>query len=71
METQVNHPVTLRWDIMPNGGLWNEICAWTVEHFGLPGHRYRTEVTEEKMTWYFNCEKDQLMFIIAWGDHGR
>ena len=71
MATKTDYPVTLFWEIMPNSGRWDEICAWTIEHLGLPGHRYHTKITEDEMTWYFEDERDQLMFIVAWGNHER
>ena len=49
---------------------WNEVCAWGVEHMGLPGDRYCTEITEEYMIWNFMDRKDQLLFSVAWGNDG-
>lgn len=40
---------------------WNEITASIVEHFGLPGHRYNTSVTENYMDFYFKTEQDATM----------
>jgi len=62
------YPVTLDWTRRPSMEAWNEINAWTIEHFGLPGIRYRTEVSTERMTWYFETEQDKLLFVVAWGD---
>ena len=47
---------------------WNEICANIVEHFGLPGSRYTTEVSAEEMVFFFNNEKDALMCQIMISD---
>ena len=44
------------------------MCAWAIEHFGLPGNRYRTHATEHLMEWMFNNVEDQLFFILAWGN---
>jgi hypothetical protein len=66
--TEFSHAVTLDWAKRPSTEAWNEICAWTIEHFGLPGHRYQTEVGTEKMTWYFQNQQDQMIMTIAWGD---
>lgn len=65
------HPVTLDWARRPSMEKWNEITAWTIEYFGLPGIRYQTEVSTERMTWYFRDEQDKLMMILAWGDDHR
>ncbi len=43
---------------------WNHTCANIIEVFGLPGHKYRTEVSAEAMIFYFNNEKDAFMCQI-------
>jgi hypothetical protein len=62
------YPVTLMWDTNPSMEHWNEICAWTVEHFGLPGNQYQAEISTEYMTWFFTNSQDQLIFSLAWGN---
>jgi len=62
------YPITLDWARRPSMERWNEICAWTIEHFGLPGIRYQTEVDTASMTWYFQDRKDQLVMTVAWGN---
>jgi hypothetical protein len=66
------YPATLDWARRPNDAQWDEICAWTIKHFGLPGIRYVTEISAERMTWYFETEQDRLLFTLAWGNdnHG-
>jgi len=44
-----------------NNVWWNETCARIVDHFGLPGDRYRTEVSTESMKFIFNNEKGAFM----------
>jgi len=66
--SQYPYPVTLDWAKRPTMETWNEICAWTIEHFGLPGIRYQTEVSTERMTWYFQDAQDQLIMTVAWGN---
>ena len=68
IDSEFCYPVTLDWAQRPSMEKWNEICAWTIEHFGLPGIRYQTEVGTERMTWYFQDEQDRLVMIIAWGN---
>jgi hypothetical protein len=46
------------------------MCAWAIEHFGLPGNRFITHATEDYMEWMFNSIEDQLFFILAWGHDG-
>ena len=56
------------WENNPYMEHWNEVCAWTVEHMGLPGDRYRTEITKDYMIWYFIQPEDQLVMTLAWGN---
>lgn len=48
--------------------LWNEITASIVEHFGLPGDKYTTELTEDYMNFNFNDDRDGLMCKILVSD---
>ena len=36
-----------------NNEKWNNVCAWAVEHFGLPGDRYTSHPTEDNMKFIF------------------
>jgi hypothetical protein len=47
---------------------WNETCARIIEHFGLPGGRYVTEVNPECMYFDFGNEKDALMCRLLISD---
>jgi hypothetical protein len=40
---------------------WNDTCASVLEHFGLPGDRYITEVSTDYMKFHFKNEHDALM----------
>ena len=63
----INYPYVTRitWSRVPK---WNEMCAWAIEHFGLPGNRYITHATEDYMEWMFDSIEDQLFFTLAWGN---
>ena len=43
---------------------WNDVCAWTVERFGLPGDRFQSHANVEFMDFVFKSNKDALMFAI-------
>jgi hypothetical protein len=44
---------------------WNDICADIMDVFGLPGGRYTSHPSENKMDFYFKSEKDlQLCKIL-------
>ena len=47
---------------------WNETCASVIEHFGLPGDRFTTEVSTECMKFHFKTEHDALMCKILISD---
>lgn len=47
-----------------NNSWWNEICARIIEHFGLPGNRYTTEVSSMEMKFLFRDDRDALLCKI-------
>lgn len=54
--------VLVRWQKKnSNSFYWNELCARIVDHFGLPGGRYTTAVTEDEMRFQFKDSKDALI----------
>ena len=59
--------VTLDWrkhrDSIP---IWNEICAWTIETFGLPGGKFTWHPTEDYMIFDFIDERDAIHFSLRW-----
>ena len=60
--------ITLNWtkgrDSVP---IWNEICEWCIEQFGLPGNRFIWHPTEDYMEFLFYDEKDAVHFELRWG----
>ena len=49
-----------------NNTLWNEVCAWAVEKFGLPGGRFTTTVNVNYMEFIFIDSRDALMMGLRW-----
>jgi hypothetical protein len=45
---------------------WNEVCAWAIEYFGLPGTRFETHTNVNHMDFVFKSNKDALMMAIQW-----
>ena len=45
---------------------WNEICAWTIEQFGLPGDKFRFHPKGDGMEFIFANEKDAVHMILRW-----
>ena len=63
MTTTVRIPWTIRTD---NEGYWNEVCAWAIERFGLPGDKFVTSANINYMDFVFNNDKDALMMALMW-----
>jgi hypothetical protein len=59
--------ITVPWKNQTNTW-WSETCANILEHFGLPGDRYITEITADHMHFDFNDDKDALMCRIMISD---
>jgi hypothetical protein len=49
-----------------NSEKWNDVCAWAVEHFGLPGDRFQTHANTDYMDFVFTSNKDALMMALMW-----
>ena len=49
-----------------NDTYWNEICAWAIEYFGLPGNRFQTHANVNYMDFVFKCNKDALIMALRW-----
>jgi hypothetical protein len=68
-DPEFNYPVTVRWgagaDTIP---YWNEICAASIDMFGLPGDRFITDIGPEAMTWIFRSDKDALLFKLKFSE---
>jgi hypothetical protein len=58
-------------DPFNHGAAWNELLAWCVETFGLPGDRMQFRPTEEYMDFTFDDEHDALMFQLKSAGHRR
>jgi len=46
--------------------MWNEVCAWAVERFGLPGDRFTTCVNVNYMEFIFVDYRDALLMGLRW-----
>ena len=49
-----------------NDTYWNEICAWAIEYFGLPGDRFQTHANVNYMDFVFKSNKDALVMALRW-----
>ena len=51
------HVVSIPWHSQ-SGQWWNEACADVIEVFGLPGDRFTSHPSVDKMDFYFKSKKD-------------
>lgn len=59
--------VIIDWhDGTDNIPIWNEICAWAIEQFGLPGDRFQWVPNAWHMEFYFKDEQDAIHFMLRW-----
>lgn len=49
-----------------NEQMWNDVCAWAIEYFGLPGDRFQTHANVNYMDFVFNSNKDALIMALMW-----
>ena len=45
---------------------WNEITAWCVEHYGLPGSVYSWHPHSDYMEFHFDNESEAIHFMLRW-----
>jgi len=45
---------------------WNNVCAWAVERFGLPGDRLQSHANVNYMDFVFKSNKDALLMALMW-----
>jgi hypothetical protein len=48
---------------------WNEVCAWAIEMFGLPGDRFETHANVDYMDFVFVHRYDALLMSLRWNAH--
>ena len=46
---------------------WDELCAWAIETYGLPGSRFMWHPRYDAMDFVFTDEDDALMFQLKTG----
>lgn len=58
--------VRLSWERPKQYEQWNDVAAWAIEYFGLPGDRYICRANVYHMDYIFNSNKDALMMALMW-----
>jgi len=66
--TKLGTKILLNWTLDKNDSLnnWNEVCAWAIEQFGLPGDKYRFHPKSQGMEFIFEDEKDAIHMLLRW-----
>ena len=65
-DTDKIYCVRIPWKMGDNITTWDDICAWAIEQFGLPGQRFFTHPCERYLEFNFFDEKDALFFRLRW-----
>jgi hypothetical protein len=47
---------------------WDDVCIYAIEHYGLPGKNYITDMSVDRMVWSFKDPRDALMFKLRWSE---
>ncbi len=58
--------VQLDWEFGDSASRWDLACIYAVETFGLPGDKYKTELTADWMIFEFDNSKDAMIFAMRW-----
>jgi len=44
----------------------NEVCAWAIEMFGLPGEKFETQANVNYMDFLFDSKLDAMIMCLKW-----
>lgn len=59
--------VRIAWDMnFDNTARWNDVSAWAIKYFGLPGDRYHARLGRIYMEFIFKSNKDALLMALMW-----
>lgn len=47
---------------------WDEVATWVIEHHGLPGDKYITDMSPDWMTWSFRDSRDAFFMRLRFGE---
>lgn len=61
--------VLIDWKAGDTLSSWSDLCVRVIEHFGLPGGRYSTEVCADWMSFKFLDEKDAFLCKIMLSEY--
>lgn len=68
-DTEFAYPVTVYWgrgeDTMD---YWDRLCIASMEMFGLPGDKFITDISADRMVWIFRDPKDAFIFKLKFSE---
>lgn len=67
-QTATANSVEVKWHVGQNGFWWNETCAMVLEVFGLPGDRFTSHPSQDKLIFNFKNPKDASLCRILLSD---
>jgi hypothetical protein len=47
-------------------GYWDDVVAWCLEQYGVPGKRFMTTATSDYMDFMFEDSRDAVHFSLRW-----
>jgi hypothetical protein len=56
--------VCLTWELLDKMENWNAACSFSIEQFGLPRDRFKTELTADWMKFKFNSPHDATIMAL-------
>jgi hypothetical protein len=59
------YTVRIPWKIGDEPSKWNEVCAYAIEKFGMPGADFITHPNEDYMDFMFRYHEDAVVFSLA------
>ena len=64
-KSKYKYKVTMpsNWD---NKQRWNDVCAWAIEMFGLPGEKFEAHANVNYMDFLFDSKLDAMIMCLKW-----
>lgn len=63
------HQVRIDWGVGADTvDAWDDIAIWVIEHFGLPGDSYITDLAPDWMAWSFRDARDAFLMRLRFGE---
>lgn len=64
-DTEFKYKIRIPWLEGDTISDWNDVCAYALENFGLPGDKFITHPSKYYMDFFFKNEVDAIHFSLA------